>query len=312
MNMKVQNPKSKIQSLRNGGASVLASLLVLATVLWPLISVRALTPFYYQGFLANGAPQTNTIYVSQYPANATQFSIYGTNIIFGGNVTNFTPTATGFATNALFPGQYKFYVTNLNASFLVNIPDTLLTNSLALYLENPATVSSGAGLSGFQIITNLMGMIPANAANTNDFARATLAGITNALAMIPANAANTNDFARATLAGITNALAMIPANAANTNDFARATVAGITNALAMIPANAANTNDFARASANGLSLAIGSRTDVKVITNGATVIFSYNTNGVPGSAFTNYPQGSLLVTTNGQLFQLTNLVWIAK
>jgi len=225
-------------------------------------AAEAITPFFYQGYLANGAPQTNTIFVSQYPANANQFSLYGTNIIFGGNVTNFTPTAGGFSSNALFPGRYRFYITNLNASFTATIADTTNYLSLGLYMDNPSTVSSGTGLTGLQIITNLMGMIPANAANTNDFARATPAGITNALGLIPANAANTNDFARMT--------------------------------------------------ADGLSLSISNLTSVKVITNGASVLLSYKTNGVPGIAFTNYPPGSLLVTTNGQLFQLTNSAWIAK
>jgi hypothetical protein len=59
----------------------------------------------------------------------------------------------------------------------------------------------------------------------------------------------------------------------------------------------------------GLSQSISNLTNVKVITNGASCILVYQTNNVPGSAFTNYPPGSLLGNTNAQWFVLTNITW---
>ena len=299
------------------------------------------TPFFIQGYSHDGAPQTNLIYMTQYPATSAPFTVYGTNIVYGANAIVISPNAGGYASNWSYPGPFKFYITNLNVSFIANIPDTTNFQSLALYVTNLQSFSA-AGLSSYGMVTNLLGFppatnnpngiifalgyTPANAANTNDFARATPAGITNSLGFIPANAANTNDFARATPAGVTNSLGFIPANAANTNDFARATPSGVTNALGFIPANAANTNDFARATLAAIVAALGytPKTNdgfigqgslagiASLSTNGFTAWVTYKTNNVPGPAFTNLPTGSLMSTTNGGLYCLSNIVWQPK
>jgi hypothetical protein len=225
-----------------------------AIAFFSLLATASATPFFYKGYNKDGTLNSNLVNVTIYqPSAATPiFSVYGTNIIYGGNVMTLAPDATAYASNWLFPGVYKFTVSNLNASFVAVIPDATNFLSLALYMTN-VPVYPGVSLSSFQLITNLLGYTP-------------------------------------------------PTN----------TLAGLTNAMGLIPANAANTNDFARTTADGLSQAIGALTSAKVITNGGLAIIAYKTNGLPGSAFTNYPTGSKLFTTNGQEFRLTNSVWIQQ
>lgn len=286
--------------------------LILASVLCLLASALA-TPFFYKGYFADGTLNSNLVSVTIYQATggAPQYSVYGTNIVYGGKVLTLVPDATAYTSNWLFPGRFRCTVSNLNASFIVNVPDTTNFLSLALYMENAATVSSGVGLNSYQLITNLLGKVPVDAAQTNQFA---IAAMTNAYALsaslgtIASRASNdfflvssagtiagraSNDFALASSVG--------PIAIRSTNDFALAASLG-TMALR-------STNDFAMTNYDGLSQTISNLTNVKVITNGALVFIAYKTNGVPGSAFTNYPPGSLMATTNGGMYRLTNSAW---
>jgi len=94
------------------------------------------TPFYIQGFQSDNPALTNQVGVSYWPPSDHPFTIYGTNIIYGGNIVTITPNTSGYSSNWLYPGTYRFYFTNLNAAFIANIPDTTNFNSLALYVTN--------------------------------------------------------------------------------------------------------------------------------------------------------------------------------
>src|SRR4051812_8107665 len=96
------------------------------------------TWFYIQGFQSDSPAITNQAGVSYWPQTDSPFVVYGTKIIYGGNIVTITPDANGTATNFLYPGTYRFYFTNLNAAFIAVIPDSAVTNSLALYITNLA------------------------------------------------------------------------------------------------------------------------------------------------------------------------------
>jgi hypothetical protein len=293
---------------RKTGISCFLAFLVLTLVALPS---RAITPWYLK--LANatngtGAQSLTATLLTPPTSSDSPFTVNGTNLIFGGNSTSnftFTLDSSGFVSNALYAGTYQFILPNYNAMFIVQIPDTTNYQSLTLYVTN-LPVFSGIALSSYGLITNLLGFDPARSANTNDFARTSVtndfarAANTNDFVRTSvtndfARAANTNDFVRT---GVTNDFA----RAANTNDFVRTSV---TNDFA----RAANTNDFARITADGLSQSISNLTSARVITNGAGGLIVYKTNGVPGSAFTNFPQGFILVTTNGSPYVLSNAAW---
>jgi len=391
MKSEIRNPKS--ETLRLAIALLISSFC-------PLLSSRA-TPFFIQGFQSDTPALTNQIGVSYWPPNDHPFTVYGTNIIYGGNIVTITPNSSGYASNWLYPGTYRFYFTNLNAAFVAVIPDTTNFNSLALYVTNVAGFS-GVGLNSYGVVTNLLGLAPATnstsgieaalgyvpATNNNagiafslGFAPATNSndGVTSALGYTPATNDNSGisfalGFAPATnsSAGIVSALRFNPAT--NTYDgvsaalgFAPATnsFVGSTNALGYTPATNSNdgitfalgftptTNTYsgitnslgfapATNSASGLvsalsytpatnsnsgiiaALSYTPRTNdgyvglaslagtADLATNGFVVWVAYKTNDVPGRAFTNLPPGSLMTTTNGQLFVLSNLVWTLK
>ncbi|HXS67951.1 MAG TPA: hypothetical protein VN761_03855 [Candidatus Polarisedimenticolia bacterium] len=386
-----QNPKSEILKLT-------AALLLSAFFFPP--SIRA-TPFFIQGFQSDTPALTNQIGVSYWPPNDHPFTVYGTNIIYGGNIVTITPNSSGYASNWLYPGTYRFYFTNLNAAFVAVIPDTTNFNSLALYVTN-VTGFSGVGLNSYGVVTNLLGLAPATNSTsgieaalgyvpaTNNsagiafslgFAPATNsnAGIISALGYAPATNSNPGisfalGFAPATNsnAGIVSALGFTPATntyngvtnalgfAPGTNSFVGSTnalgympatnssggvifalgftpptnsyegiknslgfapvtnsVAGLTSALGYAPATNSNSGIVAALHYTpktndgyvGLTSLAGA---ANLATNGFVVWVAYKTNDVPGTAFTNLPAGSLLTTTNGQLFVLSNSVWTVK
>lgn len=375
------------------------------------------TPFFVQLFQSDGTPSTSPIGVSTWPPSDSPFVTYGTNIIYGGNIVTIAPNNNGYASNWLYPGVYRFYLTNLNAAFVAVIPDTTNFLSVANYTTNLPGFA-GSGLNSYGIVTNWLGFAPA----TNSFA-----GSTNALGYMPATNSNagivfaigftpaTNNyngitnslgFAPATnnFIGLTNALGFAPATNSNdgmvfalgfapaTNSYAGITTAlgfapatnsfiGSTNALGYMPATNSNagilfalgftppTNNYngvtnalgfapgtnslagvvsalgympATNSNGGITTALGfapatnssggiisalhytPRTNdgyvglsslagaANLATNGFSVWVAYKTNDVPGGAFTNLPQGSLMTTTNGGFYVLSNLVWTPK
>jgi hypothetical protein len=374
------------------------------------------TPFFIQSFQSDSPALTSQIGVSYWPPSDHPFTIYGTNIIYGGNIVTITPNGSGYSSNWLYPGTYRFYFTNLNAAFIANIPDTTNFNSLALYVTNISGFS-GVGLNSYGVVTNLLGLAPATnsasgieaalgyvpatnnnagiafglgfapATNNNSgitsalgYAPATNSnlGITSALGFVPATNSNagvvfalgftppTNTyggiatslgFAPATnsFIGTTNALGYMPGTNSNSGitfalGFTPATntYSGITNSLGFAPATNTNagfvaalgytpaTNSYSGLT-NSLGFAPATNTTAGIIaalhytpgtndgyvglsslagaanlaTNGFVVWVSYKTNDVPGVAFTNLPTGSLLTTTNGGFYVLSNLVWTA-
>lgn len=312
---------------------------------WPLLALLfglwtvdcgLTTPFFIQSFQSDGTAQTNPMYMSQYPATSAPFSIYGTNIIWGGFVLKVTNNVNGYGSNWIFPGTYRCVISNLNVSFIVNIPDTTNFNTLALYVQNLPSFAAPS-LSTYGVITNQLGFPPATnspigilfalnfqpATNGGPLAYSQLpftpptnsySGLTNVLGFPPATNNNAGmvfalGFAPATNsnAGMVFALGFTPL----TNSFtaitttlgykpATNTTAGIIAALGYTP----GTND---GNIGLLASAVASAS-----TNGFTVWVSYKTNDVPGPAFTNLPPGSIMTTTNGAFFVLSNLVWNPK
>lgn len=301
------------------------ALLLSAICLLPFGS-RAITPFFIKGFNSVGtALASNQVGITTYPPSDKPWTVYGTNLIYGGNILTITLDGTGYSSNALFAGNYLFYFTNLNAAFIASIPDTTNFQSLSLYITN-APVYPGFALNSYGLTTNLLGFAPA----TNN-----TSGIVFALGYTPANVASlgtiasraSNDFALATSLGTIAGRA--------SNDFALAssigTIAGrssndfaLATSLGTIAGRASN--DFALAtslgtiagrSSNDFHLADGyigqsSLAGIaNIVTNGFQVWVVYKTNGLPGIAFTNLPAGSLMSTTNGGFYVLSNLVWTA-
>lgn len=386
-------PAIKALFLQSGLKSAL-----LAAGLLLVSGISTATPFYFQGYKSDGTPQTNLVYQSIYPASTSPFVIYGTNIIYGANVIVSQPNSNGYFSNWCYPGTYRFYITNLNVSFVASIPDATNMQSLALYTTNQPAFS-GVGLNSAGLMTTLLGFAPATNSNsgivfalgytpaTNTFngitnslgfwpATNTIVGISAALGYVPATntypgISNLLAFVPTTNtpAGITNALNYMPATNNNAGvvsalGFAPATnnnpgivaalgfapvvdstagivsalgytpptntYSGLTNALGFAPATNSTSGiesalgfTPANATFSGISVALGytPRTNdgytglpalsgaANIVTNGFIAWVSYKTNSLPGAVFTNLPNGSLMSTTNGQLFVLSNLVW---
>lgn len=294
------------------------------------------TPFFVQGYNSDGSPQTNAIKASFWPQSSdSPFVTYGTNIIYAANEVTISPNAAGYASNWLFPGTYRFSIPALGVAYLAVIPDTTNFLSVANYTTN-LNGYPGIGLNSFGLVTNWLGFSPATNSSsgiisalgffptTNNFY-----GITNALGFAPATNSNAGiifalGFTPATnnFSGITNALGFAPATnsaagIAGALGYSPATnsSAGAISALGYTPA----TNSFSGLT-NALGFSPGTNSGyvgigtavANLTTNGFLVWAAYKTNGVPGTAFTNLPQGSLLTTTNGSLFVLSNLVWFIK
>jgi hypothetical protein len=263
------------------------------------------TPFYLQGFLSTNPALTNQCGVSAWPPSDSPFTIYGTNIIYCGNILTITPNNSGYASNWLYPGTYRFYFTNLNAAFVAVIPDTTNFISLAQCVTN-AQIFSGIGLNSFGLITNWLGYTPAPN---------TYAGISNSVGFVLATNGGTVFYSQLPYAPPTNSYSGI----SNVVGFVLATNGGAVS-YSQLPYTAA-TNSY-----NGLTNVLGfkPRTNdgytglsalsgvANIVTNGFICWVSYQTNANPGAQFTNLPMGSVCSTTNGQLFVLSNLTWNLK
>lgn len=152
------------------------SILILAIAL----SVEAMTPFYFQGNNSDGSSNTNYFVTQLWPPITGAFEVYGTNIVYGGPVTN-VPNASGFKSNSLYAGSYRVFYPDLNNGFFVSITDTTNYLSLATYATSVPTIT-GTYLFGYSLVTNWLSFGPA----TNSYA-----GILAALGYFPAtNAAS--------------------------------------------------------------------------------------------------------------------------
>lgn len=291
----------------------------------------AVTPFTFQFNMGDGSANTNVALMTAWPPQQNTFTVVGTNIVYGGSNIVLNPNASGYGTNQAFAGSYRLNFTNLNFSFFVTLADT--TNQLPLSSYVTGAPVFYEPINYYTLVTNWLSFPPA----TNTFigiisvigytpATNTPAGIIWSLGYTPATNSypgitNSLGFAPPTntYAGITNALGFGPP----TNTYAGFTnVVGFTFAtnggpisysqLPYVPA----TNTY-----NGLTNVLGfkPRTNdgniglissiASIATNGFVAWVNYQTNGIPGTAFTNLPTGSLLSTTNGGFYILSNLVW---
>lgn len=212
----------------------------------------AQTPFSYQFYNADGTAQTNPITMIGWPPATNTWTVYGSNIIYGGRALTLTPDTNGFGTNLAFPNVYRCYISNLGSYFFVDLPDSTNSVPLGLHLVDAPQTAGPIGFYG--MITNLLGFAPA----TND-----LAGIAAALGYTPL----TNTYAAMT----------------NAAGFALATnnLAGITAALGYTPLTntyAAMTNAAGFAFATNPPLTV--TTNLKVLVPGSTTNTLYITNGI--------------------------------
>jgi len=151
------------------------------------LTAQAVTPFYQQGFNSDGTPQTNPVVLQAYPPAVNGITIIGTNIIFGAYAITNTPNASGFFSNNIYGGTYKYTIPALSFSTFATIPETTNYASLSLYLTNSPVVGAAGG---YAIITNWLGYAPFNPAayqpatnnpGTNTIAYVSgVSGITNA------------------------------------------------------------------------------------------------------------------------------------
>jgi len=148
--------------------SLLLLVLTLGFGLWTLDSQA--TAFYGQFYNANGTAITNAGTLTAYPQQNT-WTVYGTNVIFGGGTINLTPNAGGYFTNWCYPNGYRLTFAGITGSLYVQIPDTTNFISLAQCVTNAPTYG-GTPLNSYGLVTNWLGFAPAPA---------TLPGITNSL-----------------------------------------------------------------------------------------------------------------------------------
>ena len=99
-----------------------------------------------------------------YPPAANTFTVFGTNIVFGGIWITNQPTAAGFFSNSISPNSYQVQIPALSVSFYVTIPNTTNYNSLGLYITNAPQVGPpflGYAVNNFAGITNALAYFPA-------------------------------------------------------------------------------------------------------------------------------------------------------
>ena len=171
------------------------------------------TPFYGKFYNADGSAQTNVIQMQAWPP-ANNWTIYGTNMVYGGAIMNLVPDATGYFSNAAYANTYRLLLTNLNSGFYMTLLDTTNFLSIAVYATDTPTV--GNILNGFGLVTNWLGYTPAPA---------TYAGISNALAFQVATNSNSSlsntlsasfaIYSPATYVSISNALGFAAATNSN-------------------------------------------------------------------------------------------------
>ena len=302
------------------------------------------TPFSYQFFNSDGTAQTNRILMQAWPPATNTWTVYGTNVIYGGQIITLDPNSSGYGTNYAYPNTYRLFLSNLNSGFFISLPDTSSQIALGSCLISAPQVAGPLGFFG--MVTNWLGYMPAtnNAAGIKfalGYTPATnsLPGITNALGYTPPNS---------TYASLTNSLGLDPAsnNAAGikfalgytppTNSYV-----SLTNALGLDPAsnNAAGIKFAlgytpATNSLVGITNAIGfmplasnvvltasvlpqigyigvTNLNATMLTNWATGTIICWTNLAIGTAPTlGAPDGSLLVATNGNTYVRSNATWV--
>lgn len=89
-----------------------------------------------------------------------------------------------------------------------------------------------------------------------------------------------------------------------------ATYAGVSNAVGFVLATNGGALAYSQLPFTPPTNSFGSQANAKFFTNGTALWIYYQTNALPGGAFTNQPWGSIMTTTNGGRFTLSNAVWV--
>ena len=140
--MKIQNPKSKIQGL------------LLALILVSGLAPRALslTSFTFQFYNSDGSPDTNVSTLS--PVGGNQISVYGNNLVIAKTI-SLTPNSSGAGTGSAEPNAYKLSIPTSNGipmTAYANIPDTTNIFPLGAYLSNAPAIYTPS--STYNFLTN--------------------------------------------------------------------------------------------------------------------------------------------------------------
>ena len=283
----------------------LAALLLLVSSFILQPSAFATTPFSYQFYNADGSAQTNVITMTAWPPATNTWTVYGTNIVYGGVTLTLTPNASGFGTNHAYPNTYRLFITNLNSGFFISLPDTTNQVALGTCLTAAPQVAGPVGFYG--MVTNWLGFAPST--NNN-------AGIVAALGFAPA----TNS-----LANLTNLLtseALIAELGFQPATNSAASISNLLNSAMLVtglgfqPA----TNTLASITNLLTSAALVAELGFQPATNGILPDLVTNTTTGIGLAFTNLasgsspshslPNGSIILGTNGIAYVRTNAAWV--
>ncbi len=254
-----------------------------------------LQPFWYYGRDQFGLPITNAITIDAWP-QTNNITANNTNLVISVPHT-FVPDANGFVSNNIALGNYRVVISGftpgvpfsvlsnaspVNISMTANVPVTTFLNFTLAQIIDAGTIANRSSNDFF--LAASAGTIAGRA--SNDFFLAASAGTIAGRA--------SNDFFLAASAGTIAGR--------SSNDFFLASSAGT------IAGRASNDFHLADGQIGISNLTAGV---ANFATNGFLVWISYKTNGDPGNAFTNAPQGSIISTTNGYLGRLSNLVWRA-
>lgn len=169
----MKNSRFKFQNWPGRSVTAAALLTFIFNFTFLIVNLGA-TPFYGKIPNSDGSFQTNVVLMQAYPP-ANTWTVYGTNIVYGGRIITNLPNASGYFSNWCYPNTYRVTVPALSSSFFVNILDTTNFLSLAVYITN-APVVSGTYLDGYGLVTNWLGYAPV---------RPTPAGVTGALGYTP-------------------------------------------------------------------------------------------------------------------------------
>ena len=263
------------------------------------------------GYYVRIADTTNYASLATYATNVP-VALAGYGSMFG-LVTNwlgYWPATNSFAGIAAALGYYPANTNDANVQALImrlstnanaqTLIQNLSTNAGAVTLIQALSTNANAQTLIQNLSTNAGAVTLIQALSTNANARTLIQNLsTNANAQTLMMALSTNAAAVTLIQGLSTnagAVTLMNAIAANkTNTLAAPALLGL------VPNASLTTNVVTRGGSGQWS----------AITNGCVVWISFKTNELIGPLFTNYPQGSLLLATNGGRFTLSNDAWIA-
>ena len=175
------------------------SLQLLAFALAPSAFSAYLQPWVYYGIDQTGAPLTNAITISSWPAT-NQIVGLGTNIV-GSVAYTYTPNTNGYVSNSIAPGNYRLQISGYTGGVPFGIVSNASPQNLSQVANLPVVTFLNFTLAQFSDAGTMA------YESTNNWARNSYWGATNALHFAPATnspATNTLVYVSA-VAGITNA-----------------------------------------------------------------------------------------------------------